>query len=52
MEKVGFYEIETDDMGNILGFIGMGPRLIAYDAHIDTVGPRRAYELVRSLRRL
>jgi len=38
MEKVGFDRIEIDPMGNILGYIGSGPRLIAFDAHIDTVG--------------
>jgi putative selenium metabolism hydrolase len=25
-------------MGNVLGYLGQGPRLIAYDAHVDTVG--------------
>ncbi len=25
-------------MGNVLGYIGHGPRLVAMDAHIDTVG--------------
>ncbi len=38
MEKVGFDRVETDPMGNILGYVGNGPRLIAMDAHIDTVG--------------
>jgi len=38
MEKVGFDRIEVDPMGNILGYIGHGPRLLAMDAHIDTVG--------------
>jgi putative selenium metabolism hydrolase len=38
MEKVGFDKVEIDPMGNILGYIGSGPRLIAFDAHIDTVG--------------
>lgn len=38
MEKVGFDEIRIDPMGNILGRIGSGPRVIALDAHIDTVG--------------
>lgn len=38
MEKVGFDKIEIDPMGNIHGTIGHGKRLIAYDAHIDTVG--------------
>ncbi len=38
MEKVGFDRVEIDPMGNVLGFIGHGPHLIAMDAHIDTVG--------------
>jgi len=38
MEKVDFDKVEIDPMGNILGYIGSGPRLIAFDAHIDTVG--------------
>ena len=38
MEKVGFDRVEIDKMGNVLGFIGNGPRIIAFDAHIDTVG--------------
>ncbi|NOZ78285.1 MAG: YgeY family selenium metabolism-linked hydrolase [Acidobacteria bacterium] len=38
MEKLGFDEIVLDDMGNVLGRIGSGPRVIAFDAHVDTVG--------------
>lgn len=38
MEKVGFDKVDIDPMGNILGYIGHGSRLIAMDAHIDTVG--------------
>ena len=38
MEKVGFDRVGIDKMGNVLGFIGNGPRIIAFDAHIDTVG--------------
>ena len=38
MEKVGFDKVDIDPMGNILGYIGHGPHLIAMDAHIDTVG--------------
>lgn len=38
MEKVGFDEIDIDPMGNIIGRIGEGDRIIAYDGHIDTVG--------------
>lgn len=38
MEAVGFDKVEIDPMGNILGFMGSGPCLIAFDAHIDNVG--------------
>lgn len=38
MEKVGFDEVMIDPMGNVIGRIGNGSRVIAYDAHIDTVG--------------
>jgi putative selenium metabolism hydrolase len=38
MKAVGFDEIRIDAMGNILGRIGHGRRVIAMDAHIDTVG--------------
>ena len=39
MEEVGFDKIKIDDLGSIIGTIGNGPRLIAFDAHIDTVYP-------------
>ena len=39
MEKVGFDEVRIDGLGNIIGRIGHGPRVIAFDAHIDTVYP-------------
>lgn len=38
MEKLCFDRVEIDKMGNILGFMGDGDKIIAYDAHIDTVG--------------
>lgn len=38
MVKVGFDEVRIDGMGNILGRIGSGKRVLAMDAHIDTVG--------------
>lgn len=37
MESVGFDEVKIDPLGNVLGRIGNGPRIIALDAHIDTV---------------
>ena len=39
MEKVGFDEVKIDGLGSIIGRIGNGPRVIAFDAHIDTVYP-------------
>lgn len=38
MKKLGFDKVEIDSMGNVLGYMGTGDTLIAYDAHIDTVG--------------
>lgn len=38
MEKLDFDKVEIDPMGNVLGFMGSGKKLIAFDAHIDTVG--------------
>ncbi len=38
MKDVGFDEVKIDPMGNVLGFMGEGDEIIAYDAHIDTVG--------------
>ena len=37
MEKVGFDEVIIDPLGNVMGRVGDGPRVIAFDAHIDTV---------------
>jgi putative selenium metabolism hydrolase len=38
MEALDFDKIEVDKMGNVLGFMGSGESLIAFDAHVDTVG--------------
>ena len=38
MEKLGFDKAEIDPMGNVLGYMGTGKTLIAFDGHIDTVG--------------
>ena len=38
MRKLGFDEVRFDKMGNILGRISDGPKVIVYDSHIDTVG--------------
>uniref|UniRef100_A0A7C1FRR1 YgeY family selenium metabolism-linked hydrolase n=1 Tax=Caldilinea aerophila TaxID=133453 RepID=A0A7C1FRR1_9CHLR len=38
MRKLGFDAVWFDSMGNTLGRIGDGPRILLYDSHIDTVG--------------
>lgn len=38
METLGFNKVEIDKMGNLLGYMGTGKTLIAFDGHIDTVG--------------
>ncbi len=38
MRKFGFDEVRFDKMGNTIGRIGDGPKVIVYDSHIDTVG--------------
>jgi putative selenium metabolism hydrolase len=38
MKKVGFDKVDIDPMGNVLGYMGNGKTLIAFDGHIDTVG--------------
>ncbi|MCL4858837.1 MAG: YgeY family selenium metabolism-linked hydrolase [Caldilineaceae bacterium] len=38
MRALGFDEVRFDVMGNILGRMGSGARVIVYDSHIDTVG--------------
>ena len=38
MTKLGFDEVRFDKMGNTIGRIGNGKKVIVYDSHIDTVG--------------
>ena len=38
MKKLDFDEVVIDPEGNVIGYMGTGSRIIAYDAHIDTVG--------------
>ncbi len=38
MKKLGFDEMRFDKMGNTVGRIGDGKKVIVYDSHIDTVG--------------
>ena len=38
MEKLGFDKVEVDGLGNVIGWMGQGDKIIAIDSHIDTVG--------------
>lgn len=38
MKKLNFDEVRFDKMGNTVGRIGNGKRVLVYDSHIDTVG--------------
>ncbi len=38
MRKLGYDEVRFDKMGNTLGRIGDGEKVIVFDSHIDTVG--------------
>jgi putative selenium metabolism hydrolase len=37
MEEAGFDEVKIDGLGNVIGKIGNGKKIIAIDGHIDTV---------------
>jgi len=37
MKDLGYDEVKIDGFGNILGRVGHGPHVIAFDAHVDTV---------------
>ena len=38
MNKLGLDKAEIDPLGNALGWMGTGDKIIAFDGHIDTVG--------------
>ena len=38
MEKLGYDKVEVDGLGNVIGWMGHGDKIIAIDSHIDTVG--------------
>lgn len=43
MEKIGYDRVWVDPLGNLLGQIGTGDRIIALDGHCDTVGVGNPY---------
>ena len=38
MKKLGYDKVEFDKLGNVIGWMGTGDKIIALDSHIDTVG--------------
>ena len=38
MKKLNFDKVEIDGLGNVIGWMGEGDKIIAIDSHIDTVG--------------
>ena len=38
MEHLGYDKVEIDGLGNVIGWMGDGEKIIAIDSHIDTVG--------------
>lgn len=36
-QDAGFDEVRVDGLGNLIGRIGSGPKILVFDAHIDTV---------------
>ena len=38
MTELGFDKVEIDGLGNVIGWVGDGEKIIALDSHIDTVG--------------
>lgn len=39
MQAIGFDDVRIDGLGNVIGRIGKGRRVIAFDGHVDTVYP-------------
>jgi putative selenium metabolism hydrolase len=44
MRQLGFADVRFDRMGNVLGRLGNGPRVLLYDSHLDTVDVGAAAE--------
>ena len=38
LTKLGYDKVEIDGLGNVIGWLGDGDKIIAIDSHIDTVG--------------
>ena len=49
MEKLGYDAVEVDGLGNVIGWMGEGDKIIAFDSHIDTVGIGQHQQLGRPI---
>ena len=38
MKALGYDKVEFDKLGNVIGWMGEGDKIIALDSHVDTVG--------------
>ena len=38
MDKLGFTKTWIDPLGNVMGWMGTGEKIVCFDGHIDTVG--------------
>ncbi|MFC1782283.1 YgeY family selenium metabolism-linked hydrolase [Planctomycetota bacterium] len=47
MEQLGYDDIKVDPLGNLLGRVGSGKRILAFDGHCDTVdvGNRKLWKV-------
>ena len=48
MEKLGYDKVEVDGLGNVIGWMGDGDKIIAIDSHIDTVGMKAMRQMTLS----
>ncbi len=55
LEKLGYDRVEVDQLGNVIGWMGTGDKIIAIDSHIDTVGignrTNWTHDPIRAMRR-
>ena len=45
LKSLGYDKVEFDKLGNVIGWMGEGDKIIAVDSHIDTVGDRKSTRL-------
>src|SRR6056297_2652380 len=47
MQKLSYDEVRIDDMANIIGRVGSGDPVVAFDGHVDTVdmGSEKEWDL-------